>query len=256
MLDRHRLGDHPAHRRTDDVGGIDVESVEQADAVVAHVRQGVRHVGHRTAGQRRLQGAVPVGGDAVELGRQPAVAIVEADDVATAGGEQLAELGVPARQLHDEAGDEQHGWIGGRSERLVLDLDEVRARRLHGGPRHPVSLAAASTFRRHDEIAFPGHAGRDCVPRPRRPHCVASSLAGARSLATRSLVHPGARSLAWETSVMTIFGVHTGSAEHLGRRAAGWRGAASRSSGSTGSRSGTTSTAPPAMPTTPTASRR
>ena len=94
------------------------QSLAMSDSVYGHVR-------HRLAGQRRLERALPVDGDAVELRRQPAVAVVEADHVAPAGGEQLAELGVPARQLHDEAGDEQHGGSVGRSERLVLDVEEV-----------------------------------------------------------------------------------------------------------------------------------
>ena len=62
---------------------------------------------------------------AVEVGRQPAVAVVEADDVAPACGEQLAELGVPGDQLGGEPHHEQQRRVVGRAERLVLDLDGV-----------------------------------------------------------------------------------------------------------------------------------
>ena len=41
VLDGDRLGDHPAHRRADDVGGVDAEVVEQADGVVGHVGEQV-----------------------------------------------------------------------------------------------------------------------------------------------------------------------------------------------------------------------
>ena len=44
VLDGDGLGDHPAHRRADDVGGVDAERVEEADAVGGHVGQPVRHL--------------------------------------------------------------------------------------------------------------------------------------------------------------------------------------------------------------------
>ena len=55
VLDGHRLGDHPAHRRPDDVGALDAEVVEQADGVGGHVGQ---RVGHRRAAARRRSAAV------------------------------------------------------------------------------------------------------------------------------------------------------------------------------------------------------
>ena len=51
VLDGHRLGDHPAHRRADDVGGVDAEVVEQPDGVGRHVAERVRRLG-RTAARR------------------------------------------------------------------------------------------------------------------------------------------------------------------------------------------------------------
>ena len=50
-LDRHRLGDHPAHRGADHVGALDAEVVEQADGVGGHVGQQVRHL-RRQAGHQ------------------------------------------------------------------------------------------------------------------------------------------------------------------------------------------------------------
>ena len=41
VLDGDGLGDHPAHRRADDVGRVDAERVEQADGVGGHVGEAV-----------------------------------------------------------------------------------------------------------------------------------------------------------------------------------------------------------------------
>ena len=81
MAARQHLRDHAAHRRADDVRALDAEVVEQALHVVGHVDE---RVGHRAAcGPSR--GAHPrvyraVGPLTVHLGRQPDVAVVEADD--------------------------------------------------------------------------------------------------------------------------------------------------------------------------------
>ena len=54
MLDRHRLDDHPAERRADDVGPFDAEVVEHARRRRRPCRQPVRDLGHRpVAGPRR-----------------------------------------------------------------------------------------------------------------------------------------------------------------------------------------------------------
>jgi hypothetical protein len=50
MLDRDRLGDHPSHRGTDDVGAVQPERVEQADGVR-------RHVGKRVGRRGRIAGS-------------------------------------------------------------------------------------------------------------------------------------------------------------------------------------------------------
>jgi len=44
VLDRHRLHDHPAHRRADNVRRIDAEMVQQADGISGHVGQPIRRV--------------------------------------------------------------------------------------------------------------------------------------------------------------------------------------------------------------------
>ena len=103
---------------------------KQADAVGGHVPQRVRR--HR---ERALEVAGGHGGDEVaevdrvlvQLRRQAAVAVVVADDVAAAGGEHAAEVGVPAEQLGAEAHHEQDGRVAGVAEGLVLDRDGLAA---------------------------------------------------------------------------------------------------------------------------------
>jgi hypothetical protein len=95
MLDRHRLHDHAAHRRADDVRLLDAEVVEQTDRIVAHVAQRVRHRRHIGAGEHRLHHRHRIDLLPVERGRQAAVAIVEAHHVTTVRGDQLAEPAGP-----------------------------------------------------------------------------------------------------------------------------------------------------------------
>jgi hypothetical protein len=61
MVDRERLGDHPAHRHADHVGLLDVERVEQAGGVGGHVTDAV--LGRDgPAAQHRLRESEPVVG--------------------------------------------------------------------------------------------------------------------------------------------------------------------------------------------------
>ena len=57
VLDGHRLGDHPAHRRAHDVRPLDAEVVEQPDARRWPCPTGVRHRRRRLAGQDGLHDA-------------------------------------------------------------------------------------------------------------------------------------------------------------------------------------------------------
>ena len=45
VLHRHHLGDHPSHRPADEMGGIDLESVEQADEIGREVGEEVASIG-------------------------------------------------------------------------------------------------------------------------------------------------------------------------------------------------------------------
>ena len=83
VLDGDRLGDHPAHRRAEDVGPLDAEVVEQADGVGGHVRQRVRHGRQLAAAEAGRHHGHRIGLLAVEVRGQPDVAVVVADHVAT-----------------------------------------------------------------------------------------------------------------------------------------------------------------------------
>ena len=99
MFDRRRLGDHPAHRRADQVSAVESEGVEQPDGVGGHVRQPVGRR-RRVAEQRRAH----IGhGRIRQVGRQADVAVVEADHVQATGRERGAEPVRPAEHLRAEA---------------------------------------------------------------------------------------------------------------------------------------------------------
>ena len=100
------------------MGALDPEMVEQPEAVVRHVAQQVgrpdRQAGHRAHHVRHGR---------VDLGREPSVAVVEADHLEAALGEALAELEVPVDQLHAESHHEQQRGVAGVADRLVDELD-------------------------------------------------------------------------------------------------------------------------------------
>ena len=63
------------------------------------------------------------GTGALDLGRQARVAVVEADHVEAALGEQLAQLAVPVDELHPEAHHEEERLVRRVADRLVDELD-------------------------------------------------------------------------------------------------------------------------------------
>ena len=99
VLDGHRLGDHPAHRRADDVGRRRCRGRRAARARRRPCRTG------GTAPRRARPGhglqdrgeAVAAGVDVLELGRQADVAVVEADDEEAAVDEGVARAPRPRR---------------------------------------------------------------------------------------------------------------------------------------------------------------
>ena len=123
VLDRHRLGDHAAHRHPHDVGAVDAECVEQTDRVGGHVGQHVVGL-DRPPEQHRLGDLPGRRGRPRELGRQSAVTVVEPDHPKSALGDQIDELLRPIGQLTAEPHHEQQRFA--RTLLLVLDRDPVR----------------------------------------------------------------------------------------------------------------------------------
>ena len=119
MLEGEQLGDHPAHRGAGDVGGRDPEDVEEARGVGGHVAQ-------------RISATV------LDLGREPDVPVVEADDLETTPGDLLAEPIAPAQQLGAEPADQENRGQRSVAEDLVLELE-----RADPGARRPGPLAVA-----------------------------------------------------------------------------------------------------------------
>jgi hypothetical protein len=107
MLDGDRLGDHAAHRRAHHVGRFETEVVEQADRVGGHVGQRVGHRREGLIGERSNHHRPEVDLDRVELGRQAAVTVVEADHVVTAPDERFAQSVRPGGQLCGEPHHQQ-----------------------------------------------------------------------------------------------------------------------------------------------------
>ena len=119
MLDGERLDDHPAHRHTHHVGPLDAVGVEDGDRVTRHVGQRVRRA---VFADRRVG----------EVGRQPDITVVEADDVEAAGDELLAPRVGEVDALAAEPVDEEQRRVAGRSERVVVEFAVVVASEGHG----------------------------------------------------------------------------------------------------------------------------
>ena len=120
------------------VGGLDAEVVEQAEAVIGHVRRvyGGGPRGRRTSAPGRC------GGDArAEPAGPTGVAVVVADHVEALGRQQAAEVDVPPGHRAAEPHDQQHGRRVGVAERLVADV-EIALIALHVG--EPLLRGAAT----------------------------------------------------------------------------------------------------------------
>ena len=114
------LGDHPAHRDPHDVGGGELERVEQARGVGGHVAEGVL-AGTEAAGHELpdLRGA------AGEVGRVPGIAVVEAHHVEAPLHELGAEVRVPSHHLHAQPHDQEERRVGRVAEGLVAERDSA-----------------------------------------------------------------------------------------------------------------------------------
>ena len=138
MLDRHRLGDHPAHRRADQVCAVEAERAHQPDGVAGHVGQRVGRRGGIAAEDRAEIGRRRIG----EVAREPDVPVVEADDVHAPPNQGVAEPIRPPEHLRGQAYQQQHGWQLGVPEPLVRDVQTTRphpAGDLDGQRRLPIT---------------------------------------------------------------------------------------------------------------------
>jgi hypothetical protein len=124
------LGDHPAHRRADDVGSLDTEVVEHGDGVAGHVGQQVRRTCAETTRQC-AQHSPDVGSYVIELGGKTHVAVVVANDEVTQVGDSLAELGSIADALRTKTVHEQHRRVSGAAKCFIEKIDVTVVRERH-----------------------------------------------------------------------------------------------------------------------------
>ena len=104
VLERHDLGDHPAHRTTDQVGGFDALAVEHPAGVCRQVIERV---------------AVVRG----QLGRKPAVACVEPHHPMAGVDEWIHQRRSPPGALGIGTRQQQHRLAVDRPEGLDVQLD-------------------------------------------------------------------------------------------------------------------------------------
>ena len=151
VLDGQGLDDHPAHGHTHHVGPSDAGMVEHRDGIGGHVGDGVGrrrplpggHGPHRPAHVRL---------DVGEVGGQPHVAVVEADDEEAFGYELLAPLDPVVDALRAQAVDQEQGVVRAVPEGLVVDLHFAVV-----GVWHVASYASRS-----DRSSTMPHSARNC----------------------------------------------------------------------------------------------
>ncbi len=125
------------------MGAVDVEMIEQRDAVGGHVRQGVRHIWNRPAVELRREHGIWPHALAVELARQPDVAVVETDHEQPLGHEGVDQSLSPRRVLRRVATHDEQCWISAVAIGGVLDLDTRRQLRA----RHEGECCRSATVR-------------------------------------------------------------------------------------------------------------
>jgi hypothetical protein len=143
MVSGDNLRDHPAHRRADDVGAVDVERIRQPDDIARHVGEAIgRPHRHPQSGACHERGR----GEPSDRGhfrRQGGVAVVETNDTEASAHQPVAEFVGPCGELHAEAHDQHHRRAVARPDRLVFDLNGVRRNGCH------LALVLGSPSRRH-----------------------------------------------------------------------------------------------------------
>lgn len=103
-MDGQELGDGATQGGADDVGGIDLVTVEDGQGVGGHVGEGVG-----------------VAGEVDDI-RLAGVAVVVADDLAVAADQGFHELVGPADGLRGGAHDQEHYGVGWMTEAFGPDL--------------------------------------------------------------------------------------------------------------------------------------
>ncbi len=99
MLDGNGLSDHPAHRCTEHVCGLDAQVIEQCHCIECHVRQRVWHRRNGLLHECRRDHLVDVDRHAIQSRGQTTVAVVETHDVEPAIDEHVAEVRLPLHHL-------------------------------------------------------------------------------------------------------------------------------------------------------------
>ena len=105
------------------MGRIDVEMVEETDGIGCHFDHRIGHPFHRFLGEERSNHAGLIRRLPGSLRRQPAVAIVEPNDLKALGDKQLDEVISPVGQLAPQAHNKQQ-WFAVATE-VVFDRDSV-----------------------------------------------------------------------------------------------------------------------------------
>src|ERR1700728_1779543 len=139
MIDRHQVGEHPAHRGADDVSALDAERVHKAHSVVSHVIERIGNMWASPGHDLHKQRARVWSDLAHEMGRLADVAVVEPDDPKPFGRQSLAQRIRPEDELGAEAHDEQDQWVAVASEAFIFDIDSIGSNVRHGGPLAPLS---------------------------------------------------------------------------------------------------------------------
>ena len=109
MPRRQQLGDHAAHRRTDDMRAFDAQRIHQSHRVLRHVVQRVRCLDGQPQ-QTAQRHAHRVGrAEGVEFTGQTDIAIVEANDAIARRRQCTHEFHRPRNQLRAEPHDQNDG---------------------------------------------------------------------------------------------------------------------------------------------------
>ena len=117
------LSDHPAHAHTENMKAPDLQRVHQPQAILGHVRQGVRRR-HRQPEFVAQYFVGQVGADRWLIpGRQPNVAVVVADHPKALLAQRSHHLIRPMDKLPAQAHDQQQRRVGATPDTLISQAD-------------------------------------------------------------------------------------------------------------------------------------